>query len=171
MLCNHCRLNNATKKCMMQSGYSQHEMFLCDECYEKLYNNIFKVDSDFISNIFGNAFGGFKVMRDKVCKNCGLSLSQFEKTGIAGCENCYNAFNAEIDAFIKKQQGKTVHIGKSPKSYKTILELKQEMRIMQSELEKATSERRDADTARLKKEIDTLSAHINKITGTGGNYD
>ena len=53
-------------------------------------------------------------MYDKVCGSCGTRLSDFYKTGMVGCENCYSAFKEEIrDAVVEIQFGDT-HKGKVP---------------------------------------------------------
>ena len=116
MQCSNCNINSATKKCSAVINSIEKELYLCDECYERLYNHIFQTDSNFFGNIFGNAFGGYIATSEKVCKNCGTKFSEFEKTGIAGCAYCYDAFSKEIEGYILKQQGKAVHIGKSPRS-------------------------------------------------------
>ena len=51
----------------------------------------------------------------KVCPKCGLTLEQFYKTSMLGCENCYRAFAAELLPVLKKMHGKTEHCGKRPK--------------------------------------------------------
>ena len=51
----------------------------------------------------------------KVCPKCGLTLEQFYKTSMLGCENCYRAIAAELLPVLKKMHGKTEHCGKRPK--------------------------------------------------------
>ena len=51
----------------------------------------------------------------KVCPKCGLTLEQFYKTSMLGCENCYRAFAAELLPALQKMHGKTEHCGKRPK--------------------------------------------------------
>lgn len=73
---------------------------------------------------------------EKVCKVCGATLSQFYKSSMLGCENCYAAFSAELVQVLDKIQGRRVHVGKKPKvggvdremlfEYKRLLALKEE---------------------------------------------
>lgn len=167
MLCAKCNFNTATKKtCMLTAGFQQ-EMYLCDECYDRLYSKAAGLENKFYNNIFNTALGGLNIKTDKICSNCKTRLSEFEKTALSGCELCYDAFAAEIESFIKKQQGKTVHIGKSPKSYKTYLELSQERQNLVKEYDNAVAASRLADVQRLKKEIEALTRHLKTLSKDG----
>ena len=53
-------------------------------------------------------------MYDKVCGSCGTRLSDFYKTGIVGCENCYSVFKEEIENAVSEIQVGNVHKGKVP---------------------------------------------------------
>ena len=161
MLCDKCKINNASRKCTANINGFEEELFLCNECYQKLYSNIFDVDTNFFTNIFNDAFNGVNIIRDKVCKSCGTKLSEFNKTGIVGCENCYKYFSEEITPFIKKLQGKTEHIGKIPKNLKSYYELLEEKKMMVKEFEKARKEQRFADADKLNREISEITKHIN----------
>lgn len=76
---------------------------------------------------------------EKYCKTCGTKLSDFYRTGMLGCPDCYYAFGAEVFGAVKKVQGKTTHVGKSPKctgvdrellaEYKRLLALKEKAGI------------------------------------------
>ncbi len=53
-------------------------------------------------------------MYDKVCKSCGTRYSEFLKTSMLGCPDCYKAFNSEIISALGKFQHDTFHTGKNP---------------------------------------------------------
>jgi protein arginine kinase activator len=163
MLCDKCKNNNATRKCIANINGYKEELFLCNDCYEKLYNKIFDVETNFFTNIFNDAFNGVNIVRDKVCKVCGTKLSEFNKTGILGCENCYKIFSNEINPIIKKFQGKTIHTGKVPKNLLSYYELIEEKNKIVKEFEKARKEQRMADADRLNKEISEITKHINSL--------
>jgi len=102
-------------------------------------------------------------MQDKVCPNCKTKLSDFYRTSMLGCPNCYRAFSMEIMPELTKIHGKTMHEGKLPKTggvehellfeYKRLLAEKEELILrgkfsesvkvgkMIKELEEALSER------------------------------
>ena len=54
-------------------------------------------------------------MYEKICKTCGASLSEFYRTCMLGCPECYNSFQKEITVAVKKVHGKVYHTGKTTK--------------------------------------------------------
>lgn len=77
-------------------------------------------------------------MYDKICKNCGASLSEFYRTYMLGCPECYKNFHVEIVSTLKKIQGKTFHVGKSPKVSSADRELFSKYERLIKEKEEAT---------------------------------
>jgi protein arginine kinase activator len=160
MLCEKCKKNNATKKCVTSINDEAVELYLCNDCYEKLYSKVYDIETNFFTNIFNDTFKGVNIVRDKVCKVCGTKLSEFNKTGIVGCENCYNIFSEEIMSIIKKLQGKTIHNGKVPKNLSTYFELLEEKKKMVKEFEKARKEQRFDVADKINREIKEITKHI-----------
>ena len=54
-----------------------------------------------------------------VCENCGMSYSEFLKTGKFGCSACYGTFGKVFDKSLKQIQGSDTHHGKIPKGFVT----------------------------------------------------
>lgn len=54
-------------------------------------------------------------MYEKICPVCGTKLSQFYRTYMLGCPNCYKAFGGEIIPVLKELHGASFHAGKVPK--------------------------------------------------------
>ena len=65
--------------------------------------------SDFIS-----AFYASGEEDTVVCENCGLTLSDFRKTGRLGCAECYTAFEQAVTPILKGVHMNTEHAGKHP---------------------------------------------------------
>lgn len=73
---------------------------------------------------------------EKVCRSCGTTLTQFYKTSMLGCPECYRVFSDELEKILKKLHGKTEHIGKTQVlsnvekqmlfEYKTLIRSKEE---------------------------------------------
>jgi protein-arginine kinase activator protein McsA len=53
-------------------------------------------------------------MIEKICPECGTTLSKFYQTSMLGCPTCYRVFEREITLALKKIQGGTLHAGKTP---------------------------------------------------------
>lgn len=95
-------------------------------------------------------------MYEKICDKCGYRLTEFYRTGMLGCPNCYNAFEREVYITLKKIQGKTFHTGKSPKitaDEKQLIAKYQELSKMK---ERAVIDGRFDDASNIGKEIQKL---------------
>ena len=86
MLCENCGKKNATSIYMPPN--ETNLKYLCGECYKKLNN-----DTDLENFAYMQAQ---QVEIDAECKLCGTKFSDFENSGLFGCENCYKAFNEYI---------------------------------------------------------------------------
>ena len=49
------------------------------------------------------------------CPNCGLSYATFQKTGLLGCAQCYQAFREPLEVILKRIHGNTQHTGRVPR--------------------------------------------------------
>lgn len=115
MICSRCGKNQA-QKYMLQGK----EIFLCADCRRE------------------------EGARREVCPECGTSLSDFRKTGLAGCAYCYTAFRAEVLVMLGKMQDGTRHTGKvqstqSLDNYEETRELVREHDYVKAKLERALS--------------------------------
>ena len=100
-------------------------------------------------------------MYDKICKHCGYPLSEFYRTGMLGCPQCYKAFEKEIVPTLYKIQGKSYHTGKTPynlsREDRALLERYKKL-IVEKEL--ATIEGRFGDIRNLAEQIVLLSDEL-----------
>ena len=100
-------------------------------------------------------------MYDKICNNCGWTLSQYYATGMLGCPHCYKAFEKEIIPTLYKIQGKAFHVGKTPFNISNLdRELLSEYKRLILEKERATIEGRFSDIRELTKKILELSSEL-----------
>lgn len=101
-------------------------------------------------------------MYDKICANCGTRLSDFYRTGMLGCQECYGTFGREVTVALKKIQGKTFHTGKTPKHAGLDRELLIEYQNLIKEKEKAAIDGRFSDIKDLNEQILSLNAELKK---------
>jgi protein arginine kinase activator len=99
-------------------------------------------------------------MYEKVCKNCGTLLSEFYRTGMLGCEYCYQAFEKEITIALKKLQGKTFHVGKTQKGNSLDKQLILEYERLLKERENAILNGKFEDIRELSEDILALSEEL-----------
>jgi len=61
------------------------------------------------------------------CDQCGLTYSQFSKTGRFGCSSCYLHFSERLDPLFKRVHGNVGHVGKVPKRSGGLIKHKREV--------------------------------------------
>ncbi len=99
-------------------------------------------------------------MYDKVCPTCNTLLSQFYNTGMLGCPDCYKAFEKEIIIALKKVQGRTGHVGKTPYGAELDKRLLADYQALIKAKERAGLEGRFADMKELSEEILALAEEL-----------
>ena len=122
MKCENCGKNNANVKYTQIINGEKKQMFLCEECSEKLgindihFNmpiNFTSFLTDFFDDMSNVSFmptlGDVETLK---CSKCGLSWDDFLHTGKFGCSNCYDDFENRIDPILRSLQGSTNHIGR-----------------------------------------------------------
>ena len=118
MLCEICKKRQATVHFRESINGKVSEKFLCAECakssgyYDKI--NVFEPSfvnpAEFISSVFEPRRVG-----TVACKSCGTTAEEFRETGFVGCSECYTTFGDAIMPVVRRVQGATKHVGKSPK--------------------------------------------------------
>ena len=122
MKCENCGKNEANVKYTQIINGDKKQMFLCEECSEKLgINNMnFNMPIDF-SSFLGDFFDDMTeksfipnlTNSNKLkCTKCGLEFDDFLQTGKFGCSNCYDEFENMVDPILKSMYGTNRHIGR-----------------------------------------------------------
>ncbi len=101
-------------------------------------------------------------MYDKICKNCGTKLSEFYRTYMLGCPECYDAFEQEIASILKKVHGARVHTGKMPKIANIDRELLKDYERLIKEKEDATLDGRFSRIKSLSEELIALTEELKR---------
>ena len=115
MLCDKCKSNEANVKYQIIINGNKDSMNLCNDCAGKMGISLsFKQNemevNDFIASVFGSGLGQHKVVVKK-CEVCGYELASYNKSGLLGCDKCYDSFRKELEPAIRKMHGNINHIG------------------------------------------------------------
>ena len=177
MKCENCGKNNANVKYTQIINGEKRQMFLCEECSEKLGINDIHFNmpinfTSFLTDFFNdmneiNLLPSFDNMEDLKCSKCGLSWDDFLHTGKFGCSNCYDDFEIRIDPILRSLQGATNHVGrlgdvKKGNNVKKNLDDKIEQEEnnsikkldkLKDDLKQAVKEERYEDAAKIRDEI------------------
>jgi protein arginine kinase activator len=136
LLCQICKQREATVHFTQIKNQQKVEMYVCEQCARE--NSQLKINiNNIISGImWTDNITGIKEQPflSKKCDNCGLTVSEFNKTGMLGCVKCYETFNDSIQTMLKRIHGNVKHHGKIPKKLsgkikeaKTLLDLKSKL--------------------------------------------
>ena len=183
MKCENCGKNEANVKYTQIINGEKKQMFLCEECSEKLgINDIhFNMPINFTSFLtdFFDDMNDISLMpaigasNGLSCSKCGLTWDDFLHTGKFGCSNCYSDFESRIDPILRSLQGATNHVGRigSVKEGNNVkqnlddkMEEKQDSNLskvdkLKEDLKNAIKEERYEDAAKIR---DELKKHENE---------
>ena len=127
MLCQNCGENEANVRYTQIINGVKKEMKICEKCARELGIGSFEFNmpihfSDFLGDFFSdyntNLLPSFVKEINNSCGTCGETYDEFVKTGLFGCPECYNEFDARIDSMLKKIHGSDNHVGRKAKTLK-----------------------------------------------------
>ena len=157
MLCSNCKKKFAVHT--VRNGGD--EIHLCSDCYERLGYAAEFVGEDIFASFLPEKKDA------KRCPVCGTSLSEYSRTGLLGCPDCYKSFREELMPAITRIHGKTQHSGKRPLGGNVRFELLAEQKSLRSELEQAVKENRMKDAERINRALREISRAISEDFGGG----
>ncbi len=148
MLCQECKQKPATVHLVKIVDNHKTELHLCEDCARQrqdfmnvtpltindLIASFMDIQNQNTQNAASSAYE--KPMAPK-CTACGLDFNQFRKTGLLGCEDCYQSFREELLPLLRRIQGNTVHTGKVPKRSGSGLVRQKKITSLKAELKKA----------------------------------
>lgn len=148
MLCQRCKKNEATKFSDGTLSGKNVGYALCESCYAEMFGSVNSASADIMAGLLSQP----QRKRPRTCPVCGMSYSEFERTGLLGCAACYDVFKEELMPCISRIQGKTQHVGKVGQNVGA-QELTRTLSRLQEELERAVREGKYAAAARINDKI------------------
>ena len=112
MRCDRCE-REATVHEVVKDQDAYRETHLCEQCGSEQGIQVHPQAplSAIVSVTMGPA-----VPQTAGCPDCGMSYSEFAKSGLVGCGTCYSTFEDRLGPLIERaHDGATHHIGKEPR--------------------------------------------------------
>ena len=170
MLCNDCGKNEATIHSINYINGEKSELHVCAECAKNHPELNFGFNSfgfnaleptDLIKKFFGLGNDSLigQIANEIHCKTCNSTLSDFNKTGLFGCPDCYDTFAEEIIPVLQKTQPAVSHKGNVPVNKEQAPEDKEKnekLQSLQEELKKMISEEKYEEAAKIRDEIKAM---------------
>lgn len=94
------------------------------------------------------------------CAGCGMTQSDFKKSGRLGCSKCYETFAEGLLSLLRSMHKGEQHIGKSPTRHAQDLAATEQMKALRRDLEQAIDSENFEAAARLRDQIRKLEQEI-----------
>lgn len=164
MLCEHCHENEAKISYTIVEGNEMKQMQVCPSCFQEFLAKQFPssqippLDIQPMIQELLSLFHGKDAEEEegRSCPVCGRSLKEFRKTGMFGCDNCYNTFAEELNALLPRMQGADHHVGAMPEAFRRNREASEKEQALKDRLDAAVADERYEDAALLRDEIKAL---------------
>ncbi|MBO5500671.1 MAG: UvrB/UvrC motif-containing protein [Clostridia bacterium] len=115
MLCDECGKNPAVFSVTIASGGGVSNRHLCAECMKKMESSLTQGNiHSFLSSIMSMLSPAQTENNQLKCRYCGLSYSDFERTGKLGCAGCYESFQEKLQPMLQRIHGSSQHVGRIP---------------------------------------------------------
>lgn len=157
MKCQSCGKREACVRYKENINGKKHEYFLCEICADKMGINSF---SDIFSPMFVSIPEVFKesnLPQSLSCSKCGYTLEDYSKTGMFGCEHCYDTFEDTLDELFLKFHGKNRHIKIEKKEKNKNKKIKEEnIQELKEKIAELVEEERYEEAAVIRDKIKAL---------------
>ena len=167
MLCSHCKKRNAAFHYKEIINGEMHEIYLCPQCANTLgYSESFHDSFDFgsiLNEFLGIGMSQAHTQSIQVCPQCGTDFESFRKTGLIGCEKCYEKFDSKIESMLSSIQSGTTHKGKTASKEDNKKREKEEKILrLKADLKEKISEEKYEEAAKIRDEIKALEGKTNE---------
>ncbi|NLK67888.1 MAG: DNA helicase UvrBC [Clostridiaceae bacterium] len=158
MLCQICHKREATVHFTRIVNQQKVEMHVCERCAAE--NSEIKINiHNLLSGIMGigTATGvGQKTHSTIKCEFCGMTINEFNKTGLLGCTKCYEVFGDSITTMLKRIHGNVKHHGKMPKNISSTIKDAYNLRSLKEELQRSINKEEYEKAAEIRDKIKLL---------------
>lgn len=166
MNCQQCGAQPATVHVTRIVNGEKTDLHLCEACARERGDLEFLLEPKYsIQNLMAGLLGqgvgqmGPSTLTKNQCPQCGLTYTEFAKSGQLGCAECYDTFDTVITPILRRVHGNTRHVGKSIAAVGKV-NLKRTIESLRSQLQRAVEEERYEDAARLRDEIREMEKRL-----------
>ncbi|MCH4178813.1 MAG: UvrB/UvrC motif-containing protein [Megasphaera sp.] len=162
MLCDICKKREAVVHITQIKDGQRTEIHLCAVCARKQnqisgYTDFNIIDNDFFRKM---AYPDFQNTDEEEprCASCGMTYSEFNRTGKFGCPDCYESFKEEITPLMRRIHGHSKHAGKVPNRGSGVFRTVTQIKRLRQHLQKLVREEQYEQAAQVRDEIRALQA-------------
>lgn len=165
MICDVCKKKEAIIHITKIDYGHRTELHLCADCAREQgplspyvdWGNI--INNDFFRKM---AYPDYKGQEENEphCGSCGMTYSEFNRSGTFGCPDCYEAFGDEMEPLVRRIHGHIKHIGKVPNRGTGVFRTARQIKRLRQQLQKLVQEEKYEDAAKLRDEIKALERQL-----------
>lgn len=166
MTCENCHQRPATYHMTKVVNGHKTELHLCEQCarerdelvaepnfsMQKLLSGLLKIGMPGAEMDFDSA----PRPSEPACPGCGMSYSDFARTGRVGCDRCYIEFGERMEPLLRRIHGAVQHTGKVPARGAAQLRKRREIDQLRQRLQEAVRAEQFEEAARLRDQIRQL---------------
>ena len=171
MMCEDCGARPAKFHLMTIINGDRVERNLCPACMAKHQKQIPGIDfsnlAGILNSILEKKTGEDQAKNEEeyegyVCEQCGMTYQEFQKCGMLGCANCYQAFKEPMTALLQRVHGNTQHAGRVPGGVHSGTSIRMNIDRLKQKLQKAIADEEYEQAAKLRDAIRALSAQLER---------
>ena len=175
MMCEECGIRPATVYIATIINGEKGERHLCPSCMAKHRKQLPGIDFSNLSGIFNSLLENWKTdeqeqqdtseYEDCVCEQCGMTYPEFQKGGMLGCANCYDAFREPLTALLQRVHGNTQHAGRVPGGVHSGVSIRMNIERLKQKLQRAVADEEYEQAAKLRDAIRALNIQLERREG------
>ncbi len=169
MRCEKCQQRQAQVHVSQKINEKTVQQHLCEVCALELKEQsspfAFSVH-DFLGHLYDestHAQTGPQNASSKQCVGCGQTYSDYKRTGLFGCPECYRSFRLVVIPLIKRIHGDIHHAGKIPLKVERIQRFEKKKKQLQNTLQEAVREEAYEKAAETRDQIQLLEKKITRL--------
>ena len=171
MMCEDCGIRPAKFHLMTIINGDRVERNLCPICMAKHQKQIPGIDFSNLAGILNSILENKSREEDEdsgealesyVCEQCGMTYAEFQKCGMLGCANCYQAFKTPMTALLQRVHGNTQHAGRVPGGVHSGTSIRMNIDRLKQKLQKAVADEEYEQAAKLRDAIRALSIQLER---------
>lgn len=171
MMCEECGVRPAKFHLMTIINGDKVERNLCPSCMARHQKQIPGIDFSNLAGILNSILENRNVEEQSrldaeyegcTCEQCGMTYAEFQKCGMLGCANCYQAFKTPLTALLQRVHGNTQHAGRVPGGARSGTSIRMNIDRLRQKLQKAVADEEYEQAAKLRDAIRALSAQLER---------
>lgn len=174
MMCEDCGVRPAKFHLTTIINGDRVERNLCPACMAKHQKQLPGIDFSNLAGILNSILEGKnseeQARRDAefeqlTCEQCSMTYPEFQKCGMLGCANCYQAFRTPLTALLQRVHGNTQHAGRVPAGVRSGVSIRMNIDRLKQKLQRAIADEEYEQAAKLRDAIRALSIQLERKEG------